>query len=53
MKISERVSKSFRTDTIFKLTFSKEKYFIKNVDGVMVLVFCTSAGVPLYFYQVT
>ena len=37
---------------ISKLKFSKGNNSIKHVDGVMVLVFCTSPDGALYLYQV-
>ena len=45
--------KVFRADTIFIRIILKGHNSVKNVDGVLVLVLCTSSDDGLYLYQVT
>ena len=51
VKISQRVSKFFSRLNLQTEIFKGEK-FHKNVNGVMVLVLCTSPDSALYFYIV-
>ena len=54
-KFRENISKCFkifRADTISKTEIFKREKFHKNVNGVIVLVLCTSPDSALYFYQV-
>ena len=38
---------------IFMIKFSKGHNSIKNVDGVKVLILCTSSDAALYLYKVS
>ena len=44
---------NYRVDTIFIANISKGHHSVDNVDGVTVLVLCTSSDVDLYFYKVS
>ena len=40
-------------DTISIVKFKKGHHSVRNVDGVMVLIFCMSFDDALYLYQVS
>ena len=53
MKFFSGQYESYRADTIFIERISKGHNSVKYVDGVMVLVLCTSSDGGLYFYKVS
>ena len=40
-------------DTIFRAKISKGHNSVKHIDGVLILVLCTSSDDGLYLYQVS
>ena len=50
--ISELGFQSYLKDKIFTLKFTMGHNSVSNIDGVLVLVFCTSSDHFIYLYQV-